>query len=157
MLMKNRQLTSFEHFLNNLLSTSYKHYLTTLLLEKQDERHLSTTITIHTLLRFFSFLFINDYTASSLRVILEKTFHRTRVLFFRRFSLVYYSFFSHESFFEQYHIDVRIYSFIHSYSNLQTFFRRIISYFIRDKMNNPFINNCFLSKSNERIYMRQLE
>jgi hypothetical protein len=113
MLMKNKQLTSFEHSSNNLLSTSYEHHQTTLSLEKQDERRLQTIITVHTLLHFFSFLSVNHHTASSLRIILEKTFHRTRVLFLEEFSLVYYSFFSHQSVFERCHIDVRIYSFIH--------------------------------------------
>jgi hypothetical protein len=112
--MKNRQLTSFKHSSNSLLSTSYEHHQTTLSLEKQDKRRLQTTITVHTLLHFFSFLFVNDHTASSLRIILEKTFHRTRVLFFREFSLVYYSFFPHGPSFERCHIGVRIYSFIHT-------------------------------------------
>jgi hypothetical protein len=114
MLMKNRQLTSFEHSSNSLLSTSYEHHQTTLFLEKQDERSLQTTIIVHTLLHFFSFLSVNDHTASSLRIILERTFHRTRVLFPREFFLVYYSFFPHEPSFGRCHIGVRIYSFIHN-------------------------------------------
>jgi hypothetical protein len=115
MLMKNRQLTSFEHFSNNLLSTFYEHHETTFSLKKQDERRLRTLITVYTLLHFFSFFSINDHTASNLRITFKRTFHRTRVLFLKEFFLVYYSFFSHESFFERCHIDVKIYSFIHSF------------------------------------------
>jgi hypothetical protein len=81
--------TSFEQSTVNVLRS---YHQTTFSLEKQHERRLRTTITVHTLLHSFSFLSVNDHTASSLRIILERTFHRTRVLFFREFFLVYYSF-----------------------------------------------------------------
>jgi hypothetical protein len=81
--------TSFEQSTVNALRA---YHQTKCSLEKQHERRLRTIITIHTLLHFFSFLSVNDHTASSLRIILERAFHRTRVLFLREFSLVYHSF-----------------------------------------------------------------
>jgi hypothetical protein len=83
--------TSFEQSTVNALRA---YHQTTFSLEKQHERRLRTTIIVHTLLHFLSFLSVNDHTASDLRIILEEAFHRTRVLFFRGFSLVYYSFFA---------------------------------------------------------------
>jgi hypothetical protein len=81
--------TSFEQSTVNVLRA---YYQTTFSLKKQHERRLRTTITIHTLLHFFSFLSVNDHTTSSLRIILEKIFYRTRVLFLREFFFVYHSF-----------------------------------------------------------------
>jgi hypothetical protein len=42
-----------------------------------------------------------------------------------------------------------------NYSDLETFLSRIVSYFIRDEMNNLLMNDCSLSKSNKKICMKQ--
>jgi hypothetical protein len=77
----------FEQFTINALSASSND-----ILFKESTWKTSVNNNNNSYITFLLFLSVNDHTASSLQIIFEKVFYKTRVLFFREFFLVYHSF-----------------------------------------------------------------